>query len=137
MDLYSFLTLNDPSLNLIIEKEFPGNRCVGGKYTPATHTVTLYSRDIEIQCRRSLGSLNRLEDYTLVIFAHEMGHALDSELNTLSEQFYKTDSLDILYAIEMNAWNIAEKLIPFIDKELLQKIRQESLEHFSKRPLVS
>ncbi|WP_230126628.1 hypothetical protein [Bacillus sp. CECT 9360] len=56
-----------------MENEFPGTRCVGGKYSPGKHVITLYKKDIEIQCKRLLGSLERLEEYTWIIFAHELG----------------------------------------------------------------
>lgn len=137
MDLYSLLTQYDPSLNLVIENEFPGTRCVGGKYSADKHVITLYRKDIEIQCERLLGSLDRLEEYTWIIFAHELGHALDLELPLLSSQLIDANDQDTLYKIEVNAWDIAGKLIPFIDHELFGKVRKESLAHCTKRPLVS
>jgi hypothetical protein len=137
MDLYSFVTQYDPSLHLVMETEFPGTRCVGGKYSPDKHAITLYRKDIKIQCERSLGSLDRLKEYTWIIFAHELGHALDPHLPFLSDQFVLTEEIATLYKIEVNAWDIAEKLIPFIDCELFGKVRKESLAHCTKRPLVS
>lgn len=137
MDLDSLLTQYNPSLNLVIENEFPGTRCVGGKYSAENHMITLYKKDIEIQCERLLGSLDRLDEYTWIIFAHELGHALDLELPLLSDQLLLTSDMHTLYKIEVNAWDIAGKLIPFIDQELFGKVRKESLEHCKKRPLVS
>ncbi|RFU62107.1 hypothetical protein [Peribacillus glennii] len=137
MDLYSFLTQYDATLNLVIENEFPGTRCVGGKYSADKHLITLYRKDIEIQCERLLGSLDRLEEYTWIVFAHEVGHALDLELPSLSGELSITNNMETLYKIEVNAWDIAEKLVPFIDRELVQKVRAESLAHCFNRPLVS
>lgn len=136
MNMNEFVSHHDSSLELIIEKEFPGKRCVGGKYSANGHSITLYERDIEIQCERSLGSLARLEEYTWVILTHEMGHALDPDLAVLSEELYKTGKSEILYQIEVNAWNIAEGLIPLIVQDLFTFIRDESLEHCTNRLLV-
>ncbi|WP_409304544.1 hypothetical protein [Peribacillus sp. SCS-155] len=134
MDLYSFITHHDPTLNLHIEKEFPGNRCVGGKYSPSSHSITLYQRDIEIQCDRMFHSLEHLEEYTWIVFAHELGHAMDSELELLSDVYDSTLNTEILYRIEENAWDIAEQLIPFIDKKIFDKVRRASLEPY--RPIL-
>lgn len=136
MNMNEFVSHHDSSLELIIEKEFPDKRCVGGKYSAKGHTITLYSRDIEIQCERSLGSLERLEEYTWVILTHELGHALDPDLAVLSDQLYSTEKSEILYQIEVNAWNIAEGLVPFIDQDLFTFIRDESLAHCTNRLLV-
>ena len=84
----------------------------------------------------SLGSLERLEEYTWIIFTHELGHALDPNLAMLSEEFHGTKNPDILYQIEVNAWNIAEELIPFIDQDLFFLIRNESLAYCTNRLLV-
>lgn len=136
MNMNEFVSHHDSSLKLIIEKEFPGKRCVGGKYSAKGHSITLYERDIEIQCERSLGSLARLEEYTWVILTHEMGHASDHDLAMLSEELHSTGKSEILYQIEVNAWNIAEGLIPFIDQDLFTFIRDESLAHCTNRLLV-
>jgi hypothetical protein len=131
-----FVSRHDSSLGLIIEKEFPGKRCVGGKYSAIGHSITLYERDIEIQCERSLGSLARLEEYKWVILTHEMGHALDPNLAVLSEELYNTGESEILYPKEVNAWNIAQGLIPFISQDLFTFIRDEFLVHCTNRLLV-
>ena len=136
MNMHEFVKHHDSSLQLIIEKEFPDKRCVGGKYSAADHTVTLYKRDIEIQAERVLGSLERIEEYAWIIFAHEVGHALDPQLSVLSKELGETNLPDTLYQIEVNAWNIAEELIPFIDRELFIHIRDESLSHCTNRLLV-
>ncbi|MFJ7364991.1 hypothetical protein ACIQWQ_12915 [Peribacillus frigoritolerans] len=131
-----FVSRHDSSLGLIIEKEFPGKRCVGGKYSAIGHSITLYERDIEIQCERSLGSLARLEEYKWVILTHEMGHALDLDLAVLSDELHRTGNSEILYQIEVNAWNIAEGLIAFIDQDLFTFIKDESLAHCTNRMLA-
>ncbi len=136
MNMNEFVSRHDSSLGLIIEKEFPGKRCVGGKYSAIGHSITLYERDIEIQCERSLGSLARLEEYKWVILTHEMGHALDLDLAVLSEELHRTGNSEILYQIEVNAWNIAEGLIAFIDQDLFTFIRDESLAHCTNRMLA-
>ncbi|WP_110929005.1 hypothetical protein [Bacillus massiliglaciei] len=133
MDLFTFNTLTDPTLNLRVEKEFPGLRCVGGKYTAENHTITLYERDIAIQCERKLGSLERVEEYAWIIYAHELGHAMDPLLSEMSEEFFRTSDSGILYQIESNAWEIAKGYIPFIDQDLFALIREESLRHCTAR----
>jgi hypothetical protein len=65
-----------------------------------------------------------------------MGHALDPDLAVLSEELHRTGKSEILYQIEVNAWNIAEGIIPFIDHDLFTFIRDESLEHCTNRLLV-
>ncbi|KIL75068.1 hypothetical protein [Bacillus badius] len=132
----SLMKKKDPKLTLKIKKEFPGARCVGGKYSPADHSVTLFKQDIAIQCERLLGSLERLKEYEWIIFAHELGHALDEELPSLSDRLEETKSLDVLAQIELNAWSIAEELIPFIDSRLFARVKEESLRYFSRSPLV-
>ncbi|MGE7761149.1 hypothetical protein [Peribacillus sp. NPDC097895] len=134
--MVEFVSQHDSSLMLIIEKEFPDKRCVGGKYSAEGHMITLYKRDIEIQCERSLGSLEKLEEYTWIILTHEMGHALDPDLDVLSKELYSTGKSEILYQIEVNAWNIAEGLIPYILQDLFIFIRKESLAHCTNRLLV-
>ncbi|MFJ7745624.1 hypothetical protein [Peribacillus sp. NPDC097295] len=134
--MHDFLNQYDPSLQLFIEDEFPDRRCVGGKYSITNHTITLYKKDIEIQLKRLLGSLERLEEYAWIIFAHEMGHALDPELSVLSMELRGRNKRETLYQIELNAWNIAEGLIPFIDGELFIRVRDESLSYSTKDVLV-
>ncbi|KWW16944.1 hypothetical protein AS888_23450 [Peribacillus simplex] len=136
MDMNEFVSRHDSSLRLIVENEFPGIRCVGGKYSAEDHTITLYKKDIEIQCERFLGSLDALEEYTWVILAHEMGHALDTELAMLSEELWNTGSSEILYQIEVNAWNIAAEIMPLVNRDLFTFIKDESLAHCTKRLLV-
>jgi hypothetical protein len=65
-----------------------------------------------------------------------MWHALDPYLAVLSEELHRTGKSEILYQIEVNAWNIAEGFIPFIDQDLFTYIRDESLEHCTNRLLV-
>ncbi len=126
----------DRTLILNIEDRFPGARCVGGKYSPASHTVTLYKEDIAIQCERLLGDCSRLKEYEWIILAHETGHAMDQELPALSKRLSKEKSVDILAQIELNAWRNAEELFAFIDQELFQLVKEESLRYFSNSPLI-
>ncbi|KMY54557.1 hypothetical protein AC623_12030 [Bacillus sp. FJAT-27231] len=137
MNFYSLMKKLDQTLTLEIKKEFPGARCVGGKYSPDTHSITLFKQDIAIQCERLLGSLEQLREYEWIIFAHELGHALDEELADLSVRLEETKSVDILAQIELNAWRIAEELIPFVDSHLFARVKEESLRYFSRSPLIS
>lgn len=136
MKMHDFLNQYDPSIQLFIEDEFPDRRCVGGKYSITNHTITLYKKDIEIQLKRLLGSLERLEEYAWIIFAHEMGHALDPDLSVLSMELHGRNKRETLYQIELNAWNIAGRLIPFIDEDLFIRVRDESLSYCTNDVLV-
>lgn len=78
------------------------------------------------------GSNECLESYQWIILAHELGHALDEELLSLSAKFDQTDDIGLLYRIECNAWEIGEKLIPFINSELFSFIKDQSLAHYHK-----
>ncbi|WP_246063093.1 hypothetical protein [Paenibacillus ehimensis] len=114
-----------------LKKHFPGGRLVGGKYQMASHTVTLYEEEIKRQCSRLFGSLDRLEEYTAVIFAHELGHAEDPQLEDLSllldgELTIQERNWTALQ-IEENAWRYAEKLLADMDQAFLAKIITESL----------
>ncbi|WP_100331354.1 hypothetical protein [Bacillus xiapuensis] len=133
---FSFIKNADPTLQLKMEESFPGSRCVGGKYSASTHAITLYRQDIEIQCKRLLGSLDRLREYEWIVLAHELGHALDKELALLSERLAETNQISVLEKIERNAWAIAKQYIPFIDEQLFDYIQTESLRYFSNSPLV-
>ncbi|MFP7733473.1 hypothetical protein ACLHDF_08660 [Priestia aryabhattai] len=133
MNLHDFVHGIDPTIKLVIEDEFPGKRCVGGKYVPGAHSIFLYEKDVKIQCRRLFGSNKCLESYRWIILAHELGHALDEDLLSLSEEFNQTEDMWLLYQIERNAWDIGEKLIPFIDSELFAYIKDESLAHYYKQ----
>ncbi|MGE7601945.1 hypothetical protein ACQKL5_05480 [Peribacillus sp. NPDC097675] len=126
----------DSSLRLLIEDEFPDRRCVGGKYSITNHTITLYKKDMEIQLKRLLGSLERFEEYAWIIFAHEMGHALDPDLPVLSMELHGRNKRETLYQIELNAWNIAEGLIRFINEGLFIRVRDESLSYCTNNVLV-
>ncbi|MDQ7860182.1 hypothetical protein RCO48_01310 [Peribacillus frigoritolerans] len=83
MNRNEFVSRQDSSLELIIEKEFPGKRCVGGKYSAIGHSITLYREILKFSVNVPSGSLARLEEYTWVILTHEMGHALDPDLAVL------------------------------------------------------
>ena len=134
--MHDFLNQYDSSLQLLLEEEFPDSRCVGGKYSITNHTITLYKKDIEIQLKRLLGSLERFEEYAWIILAHEMGHALDPDLSVLSMELQGQNKRETLYQIELNAWNIAGGLIPFIDEDLFNRVRDESLRYSTKDVLV-
>jgi hypothetical protein len=132
MNLHDFVHGVDPTIKLVIEDEFPGTRCVGGKYVPSTHSIFLYEKDIKIQCRHLFGSNECLESYQWIILAHELGHALDEDLLSLSAKFDQTEDIGLLYQIECNAWEIGKKLIPFINSELFSSIKDQSLAHYHK-----
>ncbi|WP_423407973.1 hypothetical protein AABM38_20190 [Heyndrickxia sp. MSNUG] len=121
------------SVKVELESFFPGDRFAGGKYNFASHTITLYIEEIKDQCLQIFSSLDSFEDYLAVVFAHEIGHAEDSQLADLIEQM---DSCTNDYArtgialnIENNAWDYAKLLIP-------QKLHpfMDTIIHYSLQP---
>lgn len=117
-----------------LENHFPGNRIAGGKYSMGTHTITLYMEEIMKQCQQLFSSTDRFLDYFTVVFAHELGHAEDTELEELANYLDSciTEQERCLTAlkIEENAWAFAEKLLPDMDKAFMQKIIYHSLKPY-------
>ncbi|UOE55438.1 hypothetical protein IRB79_00775 [Cytobacillus oceanisediminis] len=120
-----------------LESHFPGNRIAGGKYSMGTHTVTLYMEEIKNQCHQLFSSADRFLDYFTVVFAHELGHAEDIELEELANHLDSciTEQERCLTAlkIEENAWTFAEKLLPDMDKAFMQKIIYHSLKPYREK----
>jgi hypothetical protein len=110
------LVRSGSSVKVELENFFPGDRFAGGKYNFGTHTITLYIEEVKAQCLQLFASLNQFEDYLAVVFAHEIGHAEDSELEELIQQMDRTNQdftrKRIALKIEENAWNYARKLMP-------------------------
>jgi hypothetical protein len=116
-----------------LESFFPGDRFAGGKYNLGTHTITLYIEEIKAQCLQIFSTLDDFEEYLAVVFAHEIGHAEDSQLVGLIEQMdacnNEHDRKGIALKIEENAWEYARKLIP-------QKLHplMDTIIHYSLQP---
>jgi hypothetical protein len=112
----SILVRSGSSVKVELENFFPGDRFAGGKYNFGTHTITLYIEEVKAQCLQLFASLDQFEDYLAVVFAHEIGHAEDSELEELIQQMDGTNQdftrKRIALKIEENAWNYARKLMP-------------------------
>jgi hypothetical protein len=112
----SILVRSGSSVKVELENFFPGDRFAGGKYNFGTHTITLYIEEVKAQCLQLFASLDQFEDYLAVVFAHEIGHAEDSELEELIQQMDRTNQdftrKRIALKIEENAWNYARKLMP-------------------------
>jgi hypothetical protein len=120
-----------------MESSFPGGRLVGGKYQTTLHKVTLYQEEIKRQCLQLFGSLDRLEDYINVVFAHELGHAEDAQLEQLSllldSGLPTNERKQIELQIEENAWRYAESLLSQIDPVFIKEIVTESLADYRKQ----
>ncbi|WP_243633364.1 metallopeptidase family protein [Paenibacillus xerothermodurans] len=125
------LPLSGSQVEVSVQRRFPGKRLVGGKYQPASHKVTLYQEPIKQQCRQLFGSLDRLEDYIAVVFAHELGHAEDPQLEQLSRlldgDLMVKERNAIALQIEENAWAFAEAWLTGIDPAFIRLIIDESL----------
>ncbi|QSF47700.1 hypothetical protein JRJ22_09345 [Paenibacillus tianjinensis] len=120
-----------------IEACFPGKRLVGGKYHMGSHTVYLYKEEISEQCIRLFGSLDRLDEYIAVIFAHELGHSEDKELNELAalldSPLSDREEAEICLQIEENAWRYAQDLLSHGDPLFIESIIEKSLSGYYRR----
>ena len=95
-----------------------------------SHTVTLYTESIAEQCQQLFGSREFLAACVAIIFAHELGHAEDTELQDLSDRMDVCSGRErslIALRIEENAWTYAERLLPDIDRERFSLIVERSL----------
>jgi hypothetical protein len=124
------LVRSESDVYIKLENSFPGNRIVGGKYSLTTHTVTLYLEEIRQQCLQLFSTLDYLDDYLKVVFAHELGHAEDMELDYLSHKLStcseERDRIEIALKIEENAWDYARRLTPEINPDFFNTIVSHS-----------
>ena len=122
------------TVNVILESRFPGRRMVGGKYTMGSHTVTLYLDVIKEQCMQLFGSLDGLEAYTAIVFAHELGHAEDEQLSSLAAQLdaelTEAERAAVALRIEENAWQFAAKLLNESEQALFPEVVYYSLKPY-------
>lgn len=122
------------SVKVELESYFPGNRFAGGKYNLGSHTITLYIEEIKAQCLQIFSSLDWFEDYLKIVFAHEIGHAEDSQLIGLIDQMDSCSNeytrKRIALKIEENAWDYARRLIPKNIHPLMDTIIDYSLEPY-------
>ncbi|TLS39316.1 hypothetical protein [Pseudalkalibacillus caeni] len=122
------------NIDVFIEGNFPDNRMVGGKYAIDSDSITIYTEEIKKQCKLIFSSLARFEDYLKIVFAHELGHAQDKELEKLinkrknAKNSYEKDQLSL--KIEQNAWDYAKSILPFMDDAFFNKIVDVSLEAY-------
>lgn len=128
------LSQSGSSVKVELEDYFPGDRFAGGKYNLGSHTITLYIEEIKAQCLQIFSSLDRFEDYLRIVFAHEIGHAEDSQLLDLIDEMdmcsNEFTSKRIALKIEENAWDYARGLIPETIHPLMDTIIAFSLEPY-------
>lgn len=121
-------------VHVILESHFPGSRFAGGKYNYGTHTITLYIEEIKAQCMQLFSSIDRFAEYLAVVFAHEIGHAEDPELEQLIEEMdtcsNEDDQKKIALKIEENAWAYARSLIPTEQHTFMETIIHHSLQPY-------
>lgn len=115
-----------------IEERFPGGRMVGGKYSPSSDTITLYVETIRAQCALLFGSEDAADEYALIVFAHELGHAQDGELAELSARLddpslAPEERARVALRIEENAWRYASAVVPESREGLYEAIVERSL----------
>ncbi|MDN4620201.1 hypothetical protein QCD85_18955 [Paenibacillus sp. PsM32] len=122
------------NVHVLTQEHFPGDRSVGGKFGMNSRTITLYIHEIEEQCTELFGSLQYIEQYFQIIFAHELGHAHDPMLEMLADELERcSDSLQsarISLRIEENAWEYARDLLPEVEPFIFQTILDRSLEAY-------
>ncbi|PZD96087.1 hypothetical protein DNH61_09220 [Paenibacillus sambharensis] len=130
----ALIKLSGSSVRLIVEDHFPEHRNVGGKYKMSDHSITLYLKEIEEQCINLLGSLEELDEYIAIIFAHELGHAEDQELPGLSDRldsaFSEMEHNLIALQIEENAWRYAKDILGLGAGQLFDTIVEHSLQAY-------
>ncbi|MCF2944740.1 hypothetical protein [Paenibacillus tarimensis] len=130
----ALIKLSGSSVRLNVENYFPDNRNVGGKYKMSDHSITLYLKEIEEQCSSLLGSLEQLDEYITIIFAHELGHAEDHELTELSDRldsaFSEMEHNLIALRIEENAWRYAREILGLAAGQLFDTIVEHSLQAY-------
>ncbi|WP_046175591.1 hypothetical protein [Domibacillus indicus] len=106
----------------------------GGKYSLSQHKIILYWDGIEAQCRLLYGSLKPFEQHLAAVFAHELGHAEDPELEFLADEIDRTDDplqkKRLALRIETNAWSYANRLLQEENSEFLQFLMHFSLEPY-------
>ncbi|MFD1992447.1 hypothetical protein ACFSGI_20950 [Paenibacillus nicotianae] len=122
------------NVHVLTKEHFPGDRSVGGKFGMNSRTITLYIQEIQEQCTELFGSLQYIEQYFQIIFAHELGHAHDPMLEMLADELERcSDSLQsarISLRIEENAWEYARDLLPEVEPFIFQTILDRSLEAY-------
>lgn len=121
-------------VHVLTKPYFPGDRSIGGKFGMNSRTITLYIQEIEEQCIELFGSLQPIESYIQIIFAHELGHAHDPMLEMLADELEQcSDSLQcarIALRIEENAWEYARDLLPDVELFIFETILDRSLEAY-------
>ena len=129
----SLLMKSGSTAGVKLETMFPGSKIAGGKYSMGSHTITLYIEEIKSQCLHMFSSLDRFFEYVAIVFAHEIGHAEDKELEYLADQLDVVPEMErrqIALQIEENAWRYAETLLPEMDQSFMQTIIFHSLKSY-------
>ncbi|MCM3718163.1 hypothetical protein [Fictibacillus phosphorivorans] len=111
----------------------------GGVYRPTNNKITLYIKGLENQCLTLYKSLKPFEIHAAIVFAHELGHALDDTLLDICEQLDTIKAGHIKRRIEIraetNAWEIArillgDRLKVMENRELFELLMHHSLEPY-------
>ncbi|WP_052728407.1 hypothetical protein [Domibacillus tundrae] len=134
------LDLSGSTVAVEIHKSADRQTIVGGKYSLAQHKIILYWDGIQEQCRILYGSLKPFDQHLAAVFAHELGHAEDTQLKGLADQLDETVDLlqkkRIALRIETNAWHYANRLLQDADNEFLQFLMHMSLEPYHTREVA-
>ncbi|MGA9288222.1 MAG: hypothetical protein WBV93_07680 [Anaerobacillus sp.] len=118
---------------IILEDHFPEERIIGGKYSLEKHVITIYLKEVRMQCMLLFGSDEYMLNYFTVILAHELGHAADQNLRAMADLRASTSDVkrrnQISIKLEENAWNYATRLIPDLHP-LLMIVKERSLDMY-------
>jgi hypothetical protein len=135
--VHDLLQRSGSSVNVLLESSFPDQRLVGGKYHINTHTITLYMDEIKKQCIQLFSTDTYFIDYLKIVFAHELGHAEDVELEKLCDQLDECTTPHelnrIALLIEENAWRYAESLLEEVDPSLVDTVIYHSLQPYREK----
>lgn len=129
--------------SLDIEIEFKNNSetrpLAGGVYNPKEKKITLYIKGLENQCFFLYKSLKPFELHAAIVFAHELGHAMDDTLLDICEQLDTIKEAFLRKRIELraetNAWEkarqlLGDRLILPDNMELFELLMHHSLEPY-------
>jgi hypothetical protein len=125
----------DSEMNVMLEHTFPGKRLVGGKYSMSTHSITMFTDNVEEQCLRMYQEAGCLPEYFKVVLAHELGHAHDEELEALAGRLDEADKEErsrLMLRIEENAWKFARTILYDVAPAFLEEIERQSLAPYYK-----
>ncbi|MBM7694122.1 hypothetical protein JOC77_003566 [Peribacillus deserti] len=118
------------NIPVLLENRFPDGRLVGGKYNLGTRSITMYIETVKEQCHMLFGNVTDFLNYYAIVLAHEIGHAMDEELQELADRLNDSDdhqSRALIRKAEETAWEAAREILFDVDEKLFSKIKEVAL----------